>query len=66
MILIFYKRMPSPSVIYRFLEALAKHPDRANFIKSNTLINEEELFAAIKEKKFALVTKNQIKSVLSI
>lgn len=53
MILIFYKRIPSPSVIYRFLESLDRDPD---YINSNTLLNEEELFAAIKSKTYVLIT----------
>lgn len=56
MILIFYKRVPSPSVIYRFLEFLDTQRDKKDFIKSNTLLNEEELFSAIKSKKYVLVT----------
>ncbi len=56
MILIFYKRVPSPNVIYRFLEFLDKHQNKNDFIKSNTLLNEEELFSAIKSNKYVLVT----------
>jgi hypothetical protein len=56
MILIFYKRIPSQNLIYRFLEKLQKLPNKENFIKSNSLINEEELFSAIKAKNYILVT----------
>lgn len=57
MILIFHKRIPNNSQIYNFLKTLYQHPNRQSFIKANTLLNEEELFAAIKTKKFALVTR---------
>ena len=56
MILIFHHRAPNQSLIYRFLEFLDRDTHKENFIKSNTLINEEELFSAIKSKKFVLVT----------
>lgn len=56
MILIFYKRVPSQYLIYKFLKFLDQHDDKENFIKSNTLLNEEELFSAIKSKNFVLVT----------
>lgn len=56
MILIFHNRVPNQNLIYRFLEFFDKNVDKANYIKSNTLINEEELFMAIKSKKFILVT----------
>lgn len=56
MILIFYKTIPSQSLICRFIEALERNVDKENFIRSNTLINQEELFSAIKSKKFVLVT----------
>jgi hypothetical protein len=56
MILIFYHRIPNQSLILRFLKYLDEDMDKENFIKSNTLLNEEELFASIKSKKFVLVT----------
>ena len=56
MILVFHKKAPSQSLIYRFLEFIERDVDRANFIKSNTLLNEEELFSAIKSKNYILVT----------
>ena len=56
MILIFYKQVPTQSRIYRFLTSLNQHKGKENFIKSNTLLNEEELFSAIKSKKYVLIT----------
>lgn len=56
MILIFYKQEPTNSLIYQFLKSLDQQGDRKNYIASNTLLNEDELFAAIKSKTFALVT----------
>lgn len=56
MILIFHKRIPSQNLIYRFLKFLHEYADKATYIKSNTILNEEELFLAIKSKNFALVT----------
>jgi hypothetical protein len=56
MILIFHKQVPSQSLIYRFLKFVNQDVDKENFIKSNTLLNEEELFSTIKSKKFVLVT----------
>lgn len=56
MVLIFHKQAPTPSLIYRFLKTLYQDEKREEFIKSNTLINEEELFEAIKLQKFVLVT----------
>lgn len=58
MILVFHNQVPSPSLVYRFLKFLDQDAGKENFIKSNTLINEEELFSAIKSKKFVLVTRN--------
>ncbi len=55
-VLIFRKLTPSPSIIYRFLQFLNQDKNRDEFIESNTLINEEELFSAIKSKSFVLVT----------
>ncbi len=56
MVMIFHKRIPSQNLIYRFLQFLHQHVDKTNFIKSNTLLNEDELFSAIRLKKFVLVT----------
>lgn len=56
MILIFHNRVPNPSLIYRFLKFLDQDVAKETFIKSNTLLNEEELFSTIKSKTFALVT----------
>lgn len=60
MILIFHNRIPNPSLIYRFLQFLSHYNDKENFIESNTLLNEEELFSAIKSKKFVLVTHRNL------
>jgi hypothetical protein len=65
-VLIFRNLIPTQSLIYRFLKFLDQDKDRENFIKSNTLINEEELFSAIKSKNFVLVThRNLIKETYS-
>ena len=56
MVLVFYNQVPNQSLIYRFLKFLDQHADKENFIRSNTLLNEEELFGVIKSKKFILVT----------
>ncbi len=56
MILIFHNRVPNQSPIYRFLKFLDQYADKENYIRSNTLLNEEELFSAIKSKNFVLVT----------
>ncbi len=56
MILIFYKRVPKRNLIYRFLQFLDRSADKEDFIKSNTLINEEELLSAVQSKNFILVT----------
>jgi hypothetical protein len=56
MILVFHKQAPTESLIYRFLKFLDQYIDRENFIKSHTLLNEEELFSTIKSKNFVLVT----------
>jgi hypothetical protein len=55
-ILVFHKQIPSPSLIYRFLKTLNQDVNKESFISSNTLPDEEELFPAIKSKKFVLVT----------
>ncbi|MEI8125824.1 MAG: hypothetical protein WCG42_08720 [Parachlamydiaceae bacterium] len=56
MILIFHNQVPSQSLIYRFIKFVDQDVDKENFIKSNTLLNEEELFLTIKSKKFVLIT----------
>ena len=66
MILIFYSQVPSQSLIYRFLKFFNQDVDKENFIKSNTLLNEEELFSAIKSKKFVLVTHRMLLKEISI
>ena len=55
-ILIFHKQIPNRSLIYRFLKFLNQDVHKEEFIKSNTLMNEEELYLAIKNKTFVLVT----------
>jgi ribosomal protein L16 Arg81 hydroxylase len=56
MILIFHKKVPSQNLLYRFLKFLHLYADKENFIKSNTLLNADELFSAIKSKNYALIT----------
>jgi hypothetical protein len=55
-LLIFHKLAPSQSLIYRFLKFLDQDKNKDDYIQSNLLINEEELFSAIKSKKFILIT----------
>ena len=59
-VLIFRNLTPTSNLIYRFLKFLDQDKNRENFIKSNTLINEEELFSAIKSKNFVLVTHRNL------
>lgn len=56
MVLIFHKQIPSQSLIYRFVEQLDKDKSKQEFIQSNTLINQDELLAAIKSQKYVLIT----------
>lgn len=60
MILIFHKRIPSQSLIYKFLKLLSQNPDKLSYLESHTLLNEAELFEAIKSKTFALVTYSDL------
>lgn len=60
MILIFRKQEPTPSLIYRFLKFLDQDPKKKTFIESNTLLNEDELFSAIKTKGYVLVTHRTV------
>lgn len=60
MVLIFRNPAPTTSLIYQFLKFLHQDVNRENFIKANTLINEEELFSAIKSKNFVLVTHRNL------
>lgn len=63
MILIFYKQVPTASKIYQFLKFLDQDVNKKSFIKSNTLCNEEEMeevFSAIKSKKYVLVTHRML------
>lgn len=55
-ILIYNKQRPTASLVYRFLEHLDRDPGKDVFIKENTLIDQEELYEAIKTKKYVLVT----------
>ncbi len=59
-ILIFYNRLPSQSLIYKFLKFLHQNPRKETYVTSHTLLNEEEMFGAIKSKTFALVTHRDI------
>jgi hypothetical protein len=56
MVLIFYKEVPNHSLLYRFLKFLSQDAKKESFIESHTLLDEEELFPAIKSKKFVLIT----------
>jgi len=56
MVLIFYKEVPNHSLLYRFLKFLSQDVKKDSFIESHTLLDEEELFPAIKSKKFVLIT----------
>ncbi len=56
MILVFYKQIPTQSLIYQFLKFLNQDIDKEIFIRSNTLLNDDELFSSIKAKKFVLIT----------
>jgi len=59
-ILISRKELPKQTLLYRFIEHLDKDVFKENYIKENTLLNEEELFSAIKSKKFILMTHKNI------
>ena len=56
MVLIFYKEVPTHSLLYRFLKFLSQDVKKDSFIESHTLDDEEDLFPAIKSKKFVLIT----------
>lgn len=60
MVLIFHKLVPQPGLIYRYLKFIDQDKNKENYIKSNILINEEELFSAIKLKKFILITNRTL------
>lgn len=60
MILIFHKKVPTPNLIYRFLEFLNQDIHKNNFINSNTLENEDELYSIIKTKRYVLVTPRML------
>lgn len=57
MIFIFHKRVANTSFLYRFLEFLQKNPSKEkDFKKLYELINPEEIFEAVKSKKYVLVS----------
>ena len=56
MVLIFYKEVPNHSLLYRFLKFLSEDSKKESFIESHTLDDEEDLFPAIKLKKFVVIT----------
>lgn len=56
MVLVFNKQVPSDSMIRRFVKLVDQDPQKAEFLRSNTLLNVDELFSAIKSKTFVLVT----------
>lgn len=58
-ILIYYKKSPDPFSIKRFIKLVQN--DR-EYIESNTLLNEEELFEAIKSKNYVLITSRDLSS----
>ena len=60
MVLIFHKRVTTPSYIYKFLKFLDQSPVREKYLDAHTLLNESELFEAIKSKTFALITNNDV------
>lgn len=61
-ILVFYKRVQDNHLIYKFLKFLHQSADKEKYIESHTLLNEEELFSAIKSKTFVLITHKDITS----
>lgn len=60
MVLIFHKRVTTASYIYKFLKFLDQSPVREKYLEAHTLINEDELFEAIKSRTFALVTAKDV------
>ena len=56
MVLIFYKQVPSASLIRQFLKSLDQHKNKASYIEANTLVDEKELDSTLKSKTFVLVT----------
>ncbi len=60
MVLIFYKQTPSQSLIYRFLKFLDQYKQKEAFINSNSLETEDELFSAVKSKKYVLITPKEL------
>lgn len=60
MVLIFYKAVPAPGMLYRFLKFVDQDPKREDFIESNLLIDDEELYPAIKLKTYVLITPKRL------
>ncbi|MEC7839761.1 MAG: hypothetical protein VX777_06960 [Chlamydiota bacterium] len=61
MIFIFHKRVASASALYRFLEFLKKNPSKEkDFKKFYELINPEEIFEAVKSKKYVLISSRDL------
>lgn len=56
MILIFHNKIPNRNLIHRFLQFLNQSKDKEDYITSNTLLNEEELYSAVESKTFVLIT----------
>lgn len=55
------KGVPNQNMMYRFLEFLKSNPQKErDFQKYHTLLNEEELFDAIKSEKFLLLTTRDL------
>lgn len=61
-ILIFHKRVQEQHLIYKFIKFLHQTPHKDNYIESHTLLNEEDLFSAIKSKTFVLITHKDLTS----
>ena len=60
MILIFHHRSPNQSLIYRFLKLVHQLPNKETYLESHTLLNEDEVFEAIKSKTFVLITHRDV------
>jgi hypothetical protein len=62
MILMYDRSQVNQRMIYGFLKFLSQMANKNEFVTSHTLLNDEELFDAIKSKTFALVTHRDITS----
>lgn len=61
MIVFFQKGISNQNFIYRFLKFLNDNPTKErDFKEAHTLLNEEELFDAIKLKNFTLITHRNL------